>query len=320
MSIFKARAEFMPFEYPQFYDYWLKQNQAHWLHTEINMSSDINDWKINLTDNDRHLIGSILKGFTQTEVFIGNDFWSGRILKDIKKPELQMMFATFASTEAIHANGYSYLDQSLGLEDYKAYLHEPTVKAKIDRLMSTKAKSVKDLARAIAIFSAFNEGVNLFSSFAVLLNYTRFNLMKGMGQIIAWSCLDEELHSKAGCELFRVIAQENPEIITDEFKKEIYEAARTTIELEDAFLENAFKNVDVKGLTLSDMKNFIRHRCNLKLQELGLKQNWKNIDKEALDRLQWFTVLTVGTTQQDFFAQKETTYSKGNIDWSKAWD
>jgi ribonucleoside-diphosphate reductase beta chain len=310
----------MPFEYPQFYDYWLKQNQAHWLHLEVNLSSDINDWKIVLTEKEKYLIGSTLKGFTQTEVFIGNDFWSGRILKDIKKPELQMMFAAFASTEAIHANGYSYLDQSLGLDDYDAFLHEPTVKAKIDRLMTTKAKTKEEVAKAIAIFSAFNEGVNLFSSFAILLNFSRFNKMKGMGQIIAWSCLDEDLHSKAGCELFRVIVEENPEIFTDEFKKDIYEAARNTVELEDKFLENAFREGDVEGLTLHQMKNFIRNRANLKLQELGLKSNWKNIDKKALDDMQWFTVLTEGATQQDFFAGKETSYSKGSIDWSKAWN
>lgn len=320
MSIFKPRAAFMPFEYPQFHEYWLKANQAHWIHTEVSMASDINDWKVNLSEKERHLIGSILKGFTQTEVFIGNDFWSGRLLKQVKKPELQMMFATFAAFEAIHANGYSYLDQSLGLEDYAAFLHEPTVKAKIDRLMNVKAKTVAETAKAVAIFSAFNEGVALFSSFAVLLNFSRFNKMKGMGQIIAWSCLDEDLHSRAGCELFRVIASEHPEIMTDEFKHDIYEAARLTIELEDEFLENAFKHGDVEGLTLADMKTFIRNRANMKLQELGMKSNWKNIDKDGLNRLQWFTVMTEGATQQDFFAQRETSYSKGNLDWSKMWD
>lgn len=318
-DIFKPRATFMPFEYPQFYEYWTKANQAHWLHFEVNMSSDINDWKELLSENEKHLIGSILKGFTQTEIFIGNDFWSGRILKSIKKPELQMMFATFAAFESIHANGYSYLDQSLGLDDYAAFMHEPTVKAKIDRLMNTKAKTTSEVAKAIAIFSAFNEGVSLFSSFAVLLNFSRFNRMKGMGQIIAWSCLDEELHSKAGCELFRIIVKENPEIMTEEFKESIIEAARLTIDLEDKFLDNAFKNGDMEGLTLHEVKQFIRHRANLKLQELGLGQNWKNLDKEALDKMQWFTIMTTGATQQDFFAQRETNYSKGNIDWSKAW-
>jgi ribonucleoside-diphosphate reductase beta chain len=320
MSIFKSRAAFMPFEYPQFAEYWTLQNQAHWIHNEVSMASDINDWKTILTEKEKHLVGSILKGFTQTEVFIGNDFWSGRILKNIKKPELQMMFATFASVEAIHANGYSYLDQSLGLEDYSAFLNEPTVKSKIDRLMNTKAKTTEEIAKAIAIFSAFNEGVSLFSSFAILLNFSRFNKMKGMGQIIAWSCLDEDLHSKAGCELFRVIISENPDIFTDAFKKDIYEAARLTIELEDSFLDNAFKLGEAEGLTLHQMKNFIRHRANLKLQELGLKANWKNIDKQAIDELQWFDIMTLGNTQQDFFAGKETNYSRGNIDWSKAWD
>jgi len=319
MSILTPRATYSPFEYPQAYTYWELQQQSHWLHSEIAMASDINDWKMNLSENERNVIGQILKGFTQSEVFI-QEYWSSHVSKWFKKPEIQMMSAAFASMESIHAVGYAYLNQSLGLEDFSAFLHEPTAKAKIDRLMAPKGKSKEDIAKSLAIFSAFNEGVSLFSSFAILLNFSRFNKMKGLGQIIAFSIKDESLHSEAGCWLFRTLIQEYPAILTDDLKKTIYEAARTTVELEDNFIDKVFELGDVEGLTAKDMKAFIRHRANTKLEDIGMKKNWKTIDKEALQRMDWFSILSGGVSHADFFASRVSDYSKGSVDFSKIWE
>lgn len=320
LSLLTARPVYKPFAYPQFYEFWKKAHQSHWLADEVSMASDINDWKTVLSPTEKLLIGQILKGFTQSEIFI-EDYWASFVARKFKVPEIQMMAHTFAAFESIHADGYDKLNSSLGLEDYEAFMHEPATKAKIDRLMIAGGKSKTDIAQSLAVFSAFNEGVNLFSSFAILLNFTRFNKMKGMGQIISWSINDEQLHSQAGCMLFNQLVKENPEIWTDELKKEIYEAARTTIELEDNFIDKAFELGEVQGLTKHQMKQFIRHRANEKLVEIGLKSNWKNLDKVAIDEMQWFSVLSQGTSLHDFFAGKDGAgYSKSLQDWSKIWE
>jgi ribonucleoside-diphosphate reductase beta chain len=319
MTLLTPRSTYAPFEYDEAYKYWELQQQSHWLHTEISMASDINDWLTVLTPVERNLIGHILKGFTQSEVFI-QEYWGQMVGNWFKKPEIQMMAATFSAFESIHAVSYAYLNQSLGLEDFEAFLSEPTAKAKIDRLMSTKGKSKADIARSLAIFSAFNEGVNLFSSFAILLNFSRFNRMKGLGQIIAFSIKDESLHSEAGCWLFRTLIKEFPELMTDEMKESINDAARLTVELEDAFLEKAFAGGEVEGLTEKGLKNFIRHRANTKLNDLGLGKLWKRIDKEALEDMAWFDVLSAGQAHGDFFASRVQDYSKGTIDFSKIFE
>lgn len=287
--------------------------------TEISMASDINDWKMILSKTEKHVIGHILKGFTQSEVFI-QEYWGQMVGKWFKKPEIQMMAATFSSFESIHAVSYAYLNQSLGLEDFDSFLHEPTAKAKIDRLISTKGKTKEEIAKSIAIFSAFNEGVNLFSSFAVLLNFSRFNKLKGVGQIIAFSIKDESLHSDAGCWLFRTLVAEFPEILTDSLKSEIYDAARLTVELEDNFITKAFEKGPIDGIDPHDLKAFIRHRTNTKLNDLGLKKVWKNIDKQALERMAWFDIMSAGVSHADFFAQRVSEYSRGTMDFSTIWD
>lgn len=320
MSLLTPRITYAPFEYQEAYNFWEKQQQSHWLHTEVQMNADVNDWKIHASDSERKVIGHILKGFAQSEIFIG-EYWSGYVTKWFKKPEIQMMAMAFSSFETIHAVGYAFLNQTLGLEDFSAFMTDPSTKAKIDRLVAVKGKSKEDIARSLAIFSAFNEGVSLFSSFAIMLNFKRFNKFKGIGTIIEWSVRDESLHSEAGCWLFRQFIKEYPEIWVDDLKKDIYEAARLTISLEDDYIDQAFSGGDIDGIDPHDLKQYMRYRANTKLTDLTLKKNWKNIDMESVSRItDWFEPMTSGTQHTDFFSVRSTNYSKGNMAFENIWD
>lgn len=309
------RQVYAPFEYPKAYEFWEKQQQAHWLHTEIAMASDIHDWKVNLTPTEKNVIGTTLKGFTQTEVIV-NDYWSRRVSKWFPKPEINMMASAFGNMETVHTKAYAYLNESLGLDDFSAFLSETTVKNKLNVLINTKGNSKKDIAKSLAIFSGFAEGVQLFSSFAILMNFSRRNLLKGVGQIVAFSVKDESLHSEAGCWLFRQLIEEFPDLVDDALKESIYQAARDIVTLEDDFIDKVFELGQIEDFDPKDLKNYIRMRANAKLNDLGLKNNWKKIDKDSVDRLAWFDYMTVGLEQQDFFSQRVTGYSKGVVDFS----
>jgi ribonucleoside-diphosphate reductase beta chain len=309
MPLTTSREVYKPFEYPKAYEYWEMQQNAHWLPSEVAMSKDINDWKHKLTESERLVVGQILKSFTQTEISV-NEYWSTKVSKWFPKPEIAMMASAFASMETIHTVGYSYLNDSLGLDDYSAFLQDQTAVAKLDALKSAKSKSKRDIARSLAIFSGFTEGVNLFSSFAILMNFSRFNMLEGVETIVSWSVRDESLHSEAGCWLFRTFIEENPDIWDHELKKEIYDAARLSIKLEDEFIDHAFSLGEIRGLNPHDLKNFIRMRANAKLYDLGLKTNWKNIDAKSIKKMEWFDELSGGTKFTDFFASRVTDYAK----------
>ncbi len=315
------RQTYKPTIYQTAMDYWALQQQAHWLHTEIPMGADMQDWTQNLTDSERSVIGGVLKGFIQTEVVV-NNYWL-QVAKWFQHPEVVMMATTIAAQETIHTAAYAHLNDTLGLTDYDAFLAEPTAKAKIDHIVSvldTTEATKHDIALSLAVFSAFTEGVSLFASFAVLLNFSRFNKLKGVGQIVSWSIRDESLHSKAGCWLFREFVRENPDVWTPELKKEIVEAARNTVHLEDDFIDQVFSLGDVEGLTAHDLKAFVRHRANAKLHELGLGDNWRRMDKDAVERMSWFNFMSSGVEHQDFFAQRVVDYSKGALDFDRMWD
>lgn len=324
MGLRDERVVYKPFEYPKAYDYWLKQQQAHWLHTEVPMAQDVTDWKSNLKDHEKNVVGGILKGFAQTETVV-NDYWTGLVTSWFRKPEIIMMGTTFGSFETIHAEAYSLLNEQLGLDNFAEFLEDEATKAKIEALMDVRdshdgTPDWHERAKSLAIFSAFTEGVNLFSSFAVLLSFKMRNKLKGIGQIVEWSVRDESLHSEAGCWLFRQLLSEYPEIKTDKLQEEIETAAKLALKLEFDFIDKVFELGDLENLSKDDLKNFIKHRVNTKMGDLGLKPLIPSdqIDAGALKTMKWFDAVIAGKQHTDFFANRVTNYSKGHMDWSKA--
>ncbi len=312
--ITEPRNFYKPFEYQTAFDFYKDQHRAHWLADEVPLASDLNDWKLKLNDSERNLIGNILKSFAQTEVHV-NDYWSTKVSLWFPKPEVQAMARVFADFESIHAEAYARLNEELGLDDFAAFLEDEEAKAKIDRLVETPGETLHEKALSLAIFSAFTEGVNLFSSFAVLMSFQLRNLMKGTGQIVEWSVRDESLHSKAGCWLFRTMIEEMPEL-NEGMEAQIYDACDLSVKLEFDFIDKAFEMGNIEGLSKEQLKNFIKARANEKLNELGYSPLYNDVEPNMLREMEWFNHLTSGKTHQDFFAGRVTDYSKSTADWS----
>ena len=306
---------YKPFEYQEAFDFYLDQQRSHWLADEVPLASDLNDWKQKLTESEKNLICNILKSFAQTEVHV-NDYWSSKVSQWFPKPEIVAMTSTFGSFEAIHAQAYARLNEALDLEDFKAFLEDEAALSKIERLTETPMGTLSEKAQSLAIFSAFTEGVNLFSSFAILMSFQLRNLMKGTGQIIEWSVRDESLHSKAGCWLFRTLIDEVPEINTEELRNKVTEACHLSVQLEFDFIDKAFEMGEVEGLNRAQLQNFIKARANEKMIELGYNAVYNDIDPNLLKQMEWFGHLTSGKTHQDFFAGRVTDYAKSTSDWS----
>jgi ribonucleoside-diphosphate reductase beta chain len=331
-KLFTDRIEYKPFEFPVYYNEgWLLQMQAFWLHTEIPMQGDVKDWNENLKEHEKHLVGNILLGFAQTECAV-SDYWTGMVTKWFPKHEIRQMAMAFGSQETIHAVAYSYLNETLGLEDFNAFLHEPATRARFEMLtdvsadytpeeLMNNASAREEVGRSLAIFSAFAEGVALYSSFAVLYSFQMRNMLKGIGQQMKWSVRDESLHSKMGCTLYRHMCEEYPEL-KESAKASIEEAAGLVLELEHKFIDKMFEMGDLENLKKYDLKNFITRRTNDKLIELGYSPIFE-YDKESASELEWFDHLTGGVTHTDFFALRPTDYSKANEgeDWNDGlWD
>ena len=311
----EPRHFYKPFEYPQAFEFYKNQHRAHWLADEVPLASDLNDWRLNLNESEKNLIGNILKSFAQTEVHV-NDYWSSKISQWFPKPEVVAMASSFGAFEAIHAEAYARLNDELGLDNFQAFMEDEASRNKIERLLETPSETIEEKALALAIFSAFTEGVNLFSSFAILMSFQLRNMLKGTGQIVEWSVRDESLHSTAGCWLFRTLMQESPELDTVEMRNNVIEACNISVKLEFDFIDKAFEMGEIEGLNKDQLKNFIKARANDKMKELGYNPVYNDLDPALLKQMEWFGHLTSGKTHQDFFANRVTDYSKSTGDWS----
>ena len=323
MGLFDERIPYKPFEYPEYYiEGWLKQAQAFWLHTEIPMSGDVKDWNEKLTPEEKHLVGNILLGFAQTECAV-SDYWTQKVVSWFPKHEIQQMAMMFGSQETIHAVAYSYLNETLGLENFEAFLHEPATAERFDNLVAYNGTDPIGIGRSLAIFSAFAEGVSLYSAFAVLYSFQLRNLLKGIGQQMKWSVRDESLHSRMGCQLFRHMCDENKELLED-CREDIILAAETMVDLEEKYIDKMFEKGDVEGISAHDVKQFIRKRTNEKLTELGYLDlgSYFSYEEDSAGNLDWFYHLTGGHTHTDFFAIRPTDYSKANEgeDFEDIWE
>ena len=313
MGLFDNRIAYKPFEYPEYYtEGWLKQAQAFWLHTEIPMSGDVKDWNEKLTEEEKSLVGNILLGFAQTECAV-SDYWTQKVVSWFPKHEIQQMAMMFGSQETIHAVAYSYLNETLGLEDFEAFLHEPATAERFDNLVAYEGTDPVEIGKSLAVFSAFAEGVSLYSAFAVLYSFQMRNLLKGIGQQMKWSVRDESLHSRIGCRLFRHMCEEK-DFLKESCKPHIVEAAHVMHDAEMKYIDKMFEAGDIEGMKSYDLKQFIKKRINEKLVELGYKELAEEFeyDKKASEKLDWFYHLTGGHTHTDFFAIRPTDYSKAN--------
>jgi len=313
MGLFDERIPYKPFEYPEYYtEGWLKQAQAFWLHTEIPMSGDVKDWNEKLTPEEKNLVGNILLGFAQTECAV-SDYWTQKVVSWFPKHEIQQMAMMFGSQETIHAVAYSYLNETLGLENFEAFLQDEATMERFDNLVSYNGNNPVGIAKSLAIFSAFAEGVSLYSAFAVLYSFQLRNLLKGIGQQMKWSVRDESLHSKMGCQLFRHMCKEMPNLLED-CRDDVVSAAKAMLDAEEKYIDKMFERGDIENLKSYDLKQFIRKRLNEKLQELGYFDlgQYFVFDQEAATNLDWFYHLTGGLTHTDFFAIRPTDYSKAN--------
>lgn len=320
LKVTDDRDSFKPFHYPWAYDAWLKHEQAHWLHSEVPMAEDVKDWKNKLSPAQKHFLTNIFRFFTQGDIDVAGGYVNN-YLPYFKQPEVRMMLLGFSAREALHVAAYSHLIETLGMPEstYAEFLDYRQMREKHDYFMelSSKNGTPQSIATNIAAFSAFTEGMQLFSSFIMLLNFPRHGMMKGMGQIVTWSIVDETMHAENMIKLFRTYIEENRELWNDNLKSKIYTIAEKMVELEDKFIDLAFEMGEMPDLTPEDVKHYIRYIADRRLISLGMR----GIYKVKKNPLPWVEEMINAPVHGNFFENRVTDYAKGALtgSWEEVW-
>jgi len=317
LKVTDQREYFKPFHYPWAYDMWLKHEQSHWLHTEVPMMGDVKDWKLRLTPEEKFFLTNVFRFFTQSDIDVAGGYITN-YLPNFPQPELRMMLSGFAAREALHIAAYSHLIESLGMPDttYNEFNEYDAMREKHEFFQS-KIMNGASIPVKIAAISAFTEGLSLFSSFIMLLNFPRHGKMRGMGQIVTWSIVDETMHAEGLIKLFRTYVEEHREMWNDETKGQIYTVCEKMVELEDKFIDLAFTMGKVEGLRDTEVKEYIRYIADRRLISMGMR----GIYKVKKNPLPWVEEMINAPTHTNFFENRATDYAKGALggDWSEVW-
>src|SRR3954468_19877804 len=305
--------------YPWAYDCWKRQQQTHWMGEEVPLGADIRDWQSgHLNESEKGLLTQIFRFFTQSDVEVGDNYLK-RYIPIFQPLEVQMMMAAFTNMETVHIDAYALLLKTLGMpqSEFEAFRDYEEMRAKADYMHTFGVGTVSDVARTLAMFGAFTEGMSLFASFAMLLNFPRHNKMSGMGQIVTWSVRDESLHCEGIIKLFHEWNGETG-ALTPAVRDDIVDVARTMVSLEEQFVELAFALGDIQGMRAEEIHAYVRYVADWRLTQLKLtpvfgyfaehESHYKQIKPHPLP---WLLDILNGVEHANFFEQRATEYSKG---------
>jgi glutaredoxin 3 len=313
-SLTEPAVAYKPFNYNWAMEIAEAHEKIHWGVWEIKLQEDVDQWKKGtISKEEKNHITQILRLFTQSDVQVAQNYCD-MFLPKFRNHEIRNMIMSFANREGTHQRAYAMLNDTLGFEDseYQAFLEYKEMVDKLEFMQDNDVNTQQGIARALAQ-TCCNEGMSLFSAFAMLLNYQRFGKMKGMCEVVEWSIRDESMHVEGMSKLFRAFCNEHPRVVTDDFKKEVYDMFRTAVELEDKVIDLAYAMGDIEGLQKAEVKEYIRHLADRRLIQLGLKPNYGVKDNP----LPWVEWIIAGDSFKNFFEGTVTDYSAAGMvgDW-----
>lgn len=314
-DIFKKRINLKPYEYPELYEYVSAIRHSYWIHTEFNFTSDIQDFKVNVSDKERSAIKNSMLAIAQIEVAV-KTFW-GNIYSKMPKPEIGAVGFTFAESEVRHMDAYSHLLEILGLNS--EFLKIKEIPALIDRvkylekaIKNSRSDDNKEYAQSILLFSLFIEHVSLFSQFLIMMSFNKHkNLFKGISNAVEATSKEEQIHGLFGIDVINIIKKEHPEWFDKEYENAIIESCKEAFESEKKVVDWILEAGEIDFLPKNVILEFIKNRFNNSLASIGIPRIFE-VDKKELAKTDWFDDEVIATKHGDFFVKRSINYNKRN--------
>ena len=312
-NIFEKRINLKPYEYPHLYEYVPAIRHSYWIHSEFNFTSDIQDFKIQLTDSERSAIKNTMLAISQIEVAV-KSFW-GDIYHRIPKPEIGSVGSTFAESEVRHADAYSHLLEILGLNsEFKELKKKPAIMKRVryleTALKNSKSDDNREYAESILLFSLFIEHVSLFSQFLIIMAFNKHkNMLKGISNVVEATSKEEQIHGDFGIDLIKILQKENPDWFTKNYHETIQQMCKDAFEAESEVVDWIFENGELDFLPKAVVNEFLKNRFNNSLESIGIEKVF-DVDQDLVSETEWFDDEIIGTKHGDFFVKRSINYSK----------
>lgn len=312
-NIFERRVNILPYEYPSLLKYKDAIRHSYWIDTEYNFTTDINDYKVNISDVERSIIKKTMLAISQIEVNV-KTFWAD-MYKRMPITEIGDVGMTFAESEVRHKDAYARLLRILGLEDeFRTVVEIPAIRDRIAYLSKyldgTRSRDDKMYTKSVLLFSLFIEHVSLFSQFLIMMSFNKErNIFKGISNVVEATSKEEDIHGNFGAEIINIVKEENPEWFDDEFHSLIYSACQKAYKSECRILDWIFEDGELDFLSKETIKHFIMNRFNNSLNRIQMDSIFE-VNTDLLKNVHWFDLEITSTKEGDFFYKRPVDYSK----------
>ncbi|WP_203256262.1 ribonucleotide-diphosphate reductase subunit beta [Hyunsoonleella ulvae] len=312
-NIFEKRINLKPYEYPDLYEYVNAIRHSYWIHTEFNFTSDIQDFKAQLTPTEKSAIKNTMLAISQIEVAV-KSFW-GDIYHKMPKPEIGSVGATFAESEVRHHDAYSHLLEILGLNaEFKALKKKPVIMRRVHyletALKNSKSENIQEYAESILLFSLFIEHVSLFSQFLIIMAFNKHkNMLKGISNVVEATSKEEQIHGDFGIDVIKIIKKENPSWFGEDYNAKIQTICMEAYKAESDIIDWIFEDGELDFLPKNVVNEFIKKRFNDSLESIGIDKVFE-VNNELIAQTEWFDDEIIGTKHGDFFVKRSINYSK----------
>jgi len=313
-NIFKRRVNLKPYEYPELDEYVNAIRHSYWVHTEFNYTSDIQDYKVNVSEAERNAIKNAMLAIAQVEVAV-KTFW-GDIYHRLPKPEIGSVGYTFAESEVRHHDAYSHLLEILGLNNEFERISEiPALSQRVNYLTDSvklaRTNDDRDYALSILLFSLFIEHVSLFSQFLIIMSFNKYrNLFKGISNVIEATSKEEQIHGLFGIEIINIIKRENLNWFDKELEQRVILACKEAYRSECEVIDWIYEAGELNFLPKDVVKEFVKNRLNNSLESIGYDPVFE-IDENLVEQTDWFDDELLTTKHVDFFVKRSVNYTKG---------
>ena len=312
-DIFTKRVNILPYDYPELLKYKDAIRHSYWIESEFNFTTDIDDFKIKVSDTEREVIKRTMLAIAQIEVSV-KTFWAD-MYKRMPITEIGDVGMTFAESEVRHKDAYAKLLTILGLqEEFQSVIEVPAIKDRIKYLTKyldgTRSKDDKMYTKSVLLFSLFIEHVSLFSQFLIMMSFNKErNLFKGISNVVEATSKEEDIHGNFGSEIINIIKKEHPDWFDEEFEKLIYSACEKAYIAECKVLDWIFEKGELEFLDKETIQHFIQNRFNNSLDKIEMNPLFEP-NLQLLEKTMWFEVEITSTKEGDFFYKKQIDYNK----------
>lgn len=278
-SVFSRLTSILPVEDRELFEKYETALRTFWTWDEVDLSTDIVQWREALNDDERSFLSHVLGFFVQSDQLVNMNL-SDRFLKDIETiPDkyskyCRLFYNVQMMIEDIHTLSYEtllneFITDPVQNEHFKKSIANiPAISKKAEWAANYINDQENEFPIRLIAF-AILEGIFFSASFASIFWIEQKNLLRGLVQFNKFISRDEHLHYEFALCLFRKL-RDDPNVAFEVNDEKIINMIKKAVEIETEFINVSIPCAMI-GMNPELMSQYIKYVADHLLIDIQMK-------------------------------------------------